>query len=63
MASIFREEIMYKSSTEYLMKAQQELAYAKAYELLPEEAIIHIQIAQLNIVEALKECETKKVMV
>lgn len=41
----------------HLMIAQQELAYAKNESDLPEEAIIHIQIAQRNIVEAIKECE------
>ena len=54
---------MYKSSIEELTKAQQALAYAKAYYRLPKEALIHIQVAQHNIVEALKACEAARVKV
>ena len=49
---------MYKFSIEFLMKAQQELAYAKSYESLPKGTVIHIQIAQQHIVAALKKCES-----
>ena len=52
---------MYESSISHLMKAQQELAHAKNNDALPEESIIHIQIAQRNIVEAIKECEQSRV--
>ena len=51
---------MYETSINHLMKSQQELAYAKSYDLLPEEAQIHIQIAQHNVVEALKAIEAAK---
>ena len=52
---------MYESSIEHLMRAQQELAYAKNDDRLPEEAVIHIQVAQRNIVTALEQCERRKV--